>query len=345
MLRNPIYKGVRVWNKGDIDKRIDVKINVQIIDDNKWEKVNENLPKNIKNVGKKAEYHYLLNGIITCGHCGNEVLGKKRPKGNDNSYKCKGKRPPHKNCNDSRAISLPKLENFIIHHLFKTKNLKDLLIEAPKNNLSIPLREKLEQKKKELIGLDKQIDRLAKLLKNPDLEDDETFIDDYKLSKAKRIKTNSEIENLQVKVLEIENETRNSRTKTLIETYTDDIQFDEIKRLVHSLVETIIIRHKKEEKSGYYSVVIKYKNYSEESLFMTNWKALDWIWHSYYREKALTEEQLSQDIEDLRAIYEFKEIPFDEEVDLIGYEGANVVSSMLGDDGIQLNPNELILFD
>lgn len=345
MLRNPIYKGIRVWNKGDIDRRLDVKINVQIIDDDKWEKVNLNLPKNIKNVGKKAEYHYLLNGIISCGHCGNEVLGKKRPKGNDNSYKCKGKRPPHKNCNDSRAISLPKLENFVIHHLFKTKNLKDLLIEAPKSNLSIPLREKLEQKKKELIGLDKQIDRLAKLLKDPELEDDEAFINDYKAYKAKRIKINSEIEDLQMKVLEIENETRNSRTKTLIETYTDDIQFAEIKRLVHSLIETIVIKHTKEEKSGYYSVEIKYKNYSEKSLFMTNWKALDWIWRFYYRENALSEEQLTQDIEDLKATYEFKGITFDENVDLVDYEGANVVSSMLGDDGIQLNPSELILFD
>ena len=219
------------------------------------------------------------------------------------------------------------------------------MIEAPKSNLSIPLREKLEQKKKELIGIDKQIDRLAKLLKDPELEVDETFINDYKLSKTKRTKINSEIEHLQVKVLEIENETRNSRTKTLIETYTDNIQFDEIKRLVHSLIESIRIKHIKEEKSGYYSLIIKYKNYSEESLFMTNWKALDWIWHSYYREKALSEEQLAEDIEDLKAIYEFKGITFDEEVDLIGYEGANVVSSMLGDDSIQLNPNELILFD
>ena len=219
------------------------------------------------------------------------------------------------------------------------------MIEAPKSNISIPLREKLEQKKKELIGIDKQIDRLAKLLKDPELEVDETFINDYKLSKTKRTKINSEIEDLQVKVLEIENETRNSRTKTLIETYTDNIQFDEIKRLVHSLIESIRIKHTKEEKSGYYSLIIKYKNYSEESLFMTNWKALDWIWHSYYREKALSEEQLAEDIEDLKAIYEFKGITFDEEVDLIGYEGANVVSSMLGDDSIQLNPNELILFD
>jgi site-specific DNA recombinase len=277
MLRNPIYKGIRVWNKNDIDRRIDIKIGVQIIDDDKWNKVNENLPKNIKNVGKRVEYNYLLNGIITCGHCGNEILGKKRPKANDKSYKCKGKRPPHKNCEDSRAISLPKLENFIIHHLFKTKNLKELLIEAPKSNLSIPLREKLERKKKEMIGVDKQIERLIKLLKDPELEDDETFVDDYKSSKAKRIKIKSEIEDLQTKILELENEERNSRTKTLIETYTDDIQFDEIKRLVHSLIESIKIKHAKEEKSGYYMLIVKYKNYVEESFFTTNWKALSWI--------------------------------------------------------------------
>ncbi|MNQ42532.1 Recombinase [compost metagenome] len=345
MLRNPIYKGIRIWNKEDVEKRIEVKIDVQIIEDELWDKVNENLPKNIKNVGKRVEYNYLLNGIIICGHCGNEVLGKKRPKGNDNSYKCKGKRPPHKNCEDSRAISLPKLENFIIHHLFKTKNLKELLIEAPKSSASIPLRKKLESKKREVIILDKQVEHLAKLIKNPDLADDETFIKDYKISKQKKEKISLEINELQAKVLEIENETRNSRTKTLIESYTDNIQFDDIKRLVHQLLESIKITHTKTEKSGYYSIDIKYKNYSEKSLFMTNWKALDWIWRFYYREKALSEEQLAQDIEDLKAIYEAKGVLFDEEVDLINYEGANVVSSMLGDDGIQLNTSELVLFD
>ena len=345
MLRNPIYKGLRIWNKNDIERRIEIKIDVQIIEDTLWDKVNENLPKNIKNVGKRAEYNYLLNGLIICGHCGNEVLGKKRPKGNDNSYKCKGKRPPHKDCQDSRAISLPKLENFIIQHLFKSKNLKQLLLEAPKSNQSIPLRDKLVSKKKELVQLDKQVERLVKLLRDPDLEEDETFKEDYKSSKAKRSKLNLEIEDLQKKVLEIENESRNSRSKTLIESYTDNIQFDEIRRLVHSLIEHIKIKHTKDNKSGYYSLIIKYKNYSEYSVFMTNWKALYWIWHSYYREKALTEEQLAEDIEDLRAVYAFKGIPFDEEQDLIGYEGANIVSSMIGDDGIQLNPTEFILFD
>jgi site-specific DNA recombinase len=344
MLRNPIYKGIRIWNKNDIERRIEVKINVQIISDDLWDKVNENLSKNIKNVGKKAEYHYLLNGLIICGHCGNEVLGKKRLKGNDNSYKCKGKRPPHKDCQESRAISLPKLENFIIQHLFKTKNLKDLLIEAPKSNLSIPLREKLDRKKKELIQLDKQIERLVKLLRDPELEDDETFKDDYKLSKAKRMKINSEIEDLQIKVLEIENETRNSRTKTLIETYTDDIHFDEIKRLVHSLIENIKIKHTKEEKSGYYSLLVKYKNYSEQSSFTTNWKALTWLWHTHWREKALNEEQLAEDIEGLKATYEYKGIPFDEDKDLIDFEGTFTISGMLAD-SIDLNPNELMLFD
>ncbi|MFH6935225.1 recombinase family protein [Flavobacterium sp. FlaQc-30] len=343
MLRNPIYKGIRVWNKGEIDKRIDVKINVQIIDDDLWEKVNMNLSTNIKNVGKKAEYHYLLNGIITCGHCGNEVLGKKRPQGNDNSYKCKGKRPPHKNCDDSRAISLPKLENFIIQHLFKTKKLKDLLIEAPKNNLSIPLREKLEKKKKELIILDKQVERLIKLLKDPELENDEIFKNDYKLSKTKKLKISSEIEELQIKVLEMENETRSSRAKTLIETYTDDIQFIEIKRLVHLLIENIIIKHTKEEKSGYYSLVIKYKGYSEQSFFLTNWKALNWMWHSYYREKATDEEQLTEDLtiyEETLAILGKPALTVDEKIDFMGFESSSSVLEI-----IELSPKELIQFD
>lgn len=343
MLRNPIYKGIRIWNKNDIERRIEVKIDVQIIPDDLWDKVNANLSKNIKNVGKKAEYHYLLNGLIICGHCGNEVLGKKRLKGNDNSYKCKGKRPPHRDCQDSRAISLPKIENFIIQHLFKTKNLKDLLIKAPKSNLSVPLREKLDRKKKELIQLDKQIERLVKLLRDPELEDDETFKEDYKSSKAKRIKINSEIEELQIKVLEIENETRNSRTKTLIETYTDDIQFDEIKRLVHLLIESIKIHHAKQKKSGYYFLVIKYKNYSEESTFTTDWKALTWNWNSYYRDKALNEEQLAEDIEFLKADYERRGILFNEE-DLIGFEGNTTISGLIAD-SIELNPNELVLFD
>ncbi|WP_158729042.1 MULTISPECIES: recombinase family protein [unclassified Flavobacterium] len=343
MLTNPIYKGIRIWNKKDINKRIEVKIDVQIIEDDLWDKVNENLPKNIKNVGKRADYHYLLNGIIKCGHCGNEVLGKKRPKGNDNSYKCKGKRPPHKDCQDSRAISLPKLENFIIQHLFKNKNLKELLLEAPKSNLSIPLREKLDSKKKELVQLDKQLERLVKLLRDPDLEDDETFKEDYKLTKLKRVKLNLEIEDLQIKVLEMENETRISRTKTLIETYTDYIQFDEIKRLVHSLIESIKIHHSKQNKSGYYFIVIKYRNYSEESTFTTDWKGLKWYWHTHYREKALNKEQLAEDVEMLKANYDRKGIPFNEE-DLTGYEGNTTVSGMIGE-SVDLNPNELVLFD
>lgn len=343
MLRNPIYKGIRIWNKNDIDRRIDVKIDVQIIEDDLWDKVNDNLSQNIKNVGKKAEYHYLLNGLITCGHCANEVIGKKRLKGNDNSYKCKGKRPPHKNCDNSRGVSLPKLENFIINHLFKSKNLKSLLIEAPKNNSSTPLREKLDRKKRELIVLDKQIDRLVQIMKNPELEFDETFTRDYTLHKGKRKKINSEIEDLQIKVLEIENESRNSRTKTLIETYTDEIEFDEIKRLVHSLIEGISITHTKEEKSGYYSLVIKYKNYSEQSLFMTNWKALNWMWHSHYQENALNEEQLAEDLETYEETLALLGKPAltDEDKDnFTGFESSSIVFET-----IELNPKELIVFD
>jgi hypothetical protein len=46
----------------------------------------------------------------------------------------------------------------------------------------------------------------------------------------------------------------------------------------------------------------------------------------------------------MKATYEFKNIPFDEKEDLQDYEGSTSVSSMYAD-SIDLNPNELILFD
>jgi site-specific DNA recombinase len=71
MLRNPIYKGIRRWN--------DLEINIPgIIEPDLWDKTNKNIQKNKKNVGRKTDYHYLLNGIMFCGNCGKELRGKKR---------------------------------------------------------------------------------------------------------------------------------------------------------------------------------------------------------------------------------------------------------------------------
>lgn len=105
MLKNKMYKGIREWNRHediitfDDGKQIKKKVPVELIISNDipviikpklWDAVNANLAENKKNVGRKETYRYLLNGLLFCGHCKNEILGKKRLKGNDNAYKCKG---------------------------------------------------------------------------------------------------------------------------------------------------------------------------------------------------------------------------------------------------------------
>jgi site-specific DNA recombinase len=120
MIINPIYKGKRKWNKEYFD------IPESIIDPEFWDKVNLNLKKNKKNAGKKTRYHYLLNGLVYCGNCGNEYRGKKRLKGRDNAYKCKGKHSHYRTCEDSRGLSIPRLETFIIKHLFISRDFSVL---------------------------------------------------------------------------------------------------------------------------------------------------------------------------------------------------------------------------
>lgn len=298
MLKNPIYKGVRIWNKGKEDE-IEANIGTQIIESELWQKVNENLKKNKKNAGRKETYNYLLNGLVWCGHCGKEVVGKKRPKGNDNSYKCKGKRPPNHDCPNSRAISLPKFETFVIHHLFKSKGLKNLLELSPKDYSEAKrLATLLEEKKSALEKSEKRLARLAKLLQDPDLEEDLTFVEDYKSCRESKSTLTDEIQELQMRLADAQNEARNERSKTIIESYSEDVGFDRLKKLVHALVERIELYHTKETKSGFFLIRIHYGNYVEVSLFYTNWQAMKWNWLSRYRATAVTDEELTQDRED-----------------------------------------------
>ena len=356
MLKNKIYKGIKEWNRHEDkiefingesvkSKYIVEKIFSEvpkIISPDLWDKVNANLSLNIKNAGKKAEYHYLLNGLIICSHCGKEIIGKKRLKGHDNAYKCKGKRPPHNDCNNSRGLSLPKLETFIIQHLFYSKDLRRMLVAAPKNgNESIQLKAIEEKKKKGLREVERKIERLADLLKNPDLADDENFTKDYLEYKDKRIALQSEIDDLVLKIADIENHSRNKKTLSLIKSYTVDIEFDEVKRLVHSLIERIEIYHGKEKKSGHFIIKIMYKNYQDISIFTTNWQAMDWLWMSYYRKDAVTASDLKEDkifVRDIQRHYKQKQNVSK------NFKGLETNTSMIGN-SVNLKEDELIYFD
>jgi hypothetical protein len=279
-----------------------------------WEKVNVNLTENKKNVGKNAQYNYLLNGLVVCAHCGNLVIGKKRPKGSDNAYKCKGVRPPHKDCLESRGLSLPKLDAFIINFLFHSNELKQLLTEAPKlENEAQKLRDNLEKVDKEKDFVSRSIAKLAKLLSDPDLNDD-TLENEYKKAKAKLKIIDIEFIKLTDQLNEAENKFRNEHTRNTIETYYKEIGFDEIRRLVHSLIKEIKLTHFPNKG---FLLTISFNHYHEIVTFRTEYKALEWLWTSRYRENAINDQDKSEDLKIIDVLYEKYSVPIGEIDELI----------------------------
>ena len=337
ILKNPIYKGKRKWNGEYYDVPA-------IIDENLWNAVNDNLKNNKKNAGRKVEYNYLLNGLIFCEDCGCEFKGKKRPKGNDNSYKCKGKGKdrPHIICN-SRGLSLPKLETFIIRHLFISKDLRTFLNGLPKSKETVSTFEKkLKKLQKQLVQYKKVEDTIYERLKNPIFKDDKRLEVDYIDIKKRIVNTEKNIEIYQQKVVEYDNSQRLVRVNKLINSYSINANFDDIKKLVHSLIKRITIKHQPKEKSGYYLLKIEYNGFDESSLFYTDWKAYKWYWLQHHREKALNAKQLEEDKEILKMLMKDKGI--EEEIP-DNFGGLETVSGSGADSLIEFTKDDLIIFD
>lgn len=290
MLRNQIYKGIREWNRHEdkleyvdgesIKTKVKAELIVsdvpQIIQPEAWDKVQKNLAINKKNVGRKDEYHYLLNGIIYCGMCGSEMRGKKRLKGNDIAYKCTGKRYPNSKC-ISRGINIPKLESFLIRYLFINTDLHNYLLSIEDNNDDNKLlQNKLDKTKDEYEKVTKGIEKAYALLLDADFSDDEKI-------KSRVLELNKKKENLtdtitliEQKLLTQGKEYRAGVLKKSIKGYKMDLPFDGLKKLVHEMVEWISISHHKLEKGGTYEVRLKFRNFNEYAHFTTDWKSVSW---------------------------------------------------------------------
>lgn len=339
MIRNPIYKGKKKLK----DKFYDIEA---IVSPEHWEKVNKNLKENKKNVGKKARYKYLLNGLIECADCGRQFVGKKRIASNDNSYKCKGKIYPHPICESSRGININKLDSFIIKHLFKSKDLKDRLLKLPpkEDNYQVVLKE-LEKEKKELEQMNKELNLAYKRLLNPDFAGDE-FIENH-VSELKKLIEKKEIvvKKLESEVLLSEHSNQIKRTKKLISDYVDGAEFKDVKRLVHSLIEYIKIGHIKEEgKMGNFILEIKYKGYDETSIFLTNWTALSWTSLSRYRNEAISNDDIKDDTALMNYLIESKKESFESIDDWNDFK-AKAMKDFKGFEtleGLSLEPLELL---
>jgi len=294
ILKNPIYKGDRIWrvhkDKIDIvnDKKVKSKIITEtiigkvpaIISEELWESVQSNFKINKKEfVGKKAQYHYLLNGLVYCERCGNKYWGKKRLKGNDNAYKCSSKTYPNAKC-DNRGLSLPKLETFVIQFLQKEPITNQVL-----NNLPIPKRlidkhiELRTKKKKEIENLSKAIRALSNQLEKSNIIKE--VMEKIDSMNNKRQFLLDDIAVLDKKIEEEENnnpsETEIKESRKKLSNITKiNADFADIRKTVFQLVDWISIDYVNDNKPAFFKVKIKLKGQSFVDEYMADFHLNIW---------------------------------------------------------------------
>jgi site-specific DNA recombinase len=277
ILKNPIYKGDRIWrlHKDKLDivngKKVKTKIVVKtitgkvppIVTEELWNRVQANFIINKKeSVGKKAQYHYLLNGLVFCERCGNKYWGKKRLKGNDNAYKCLSKAYPNPKC-DNRGLSLPKLETFVLQYLQREPLSSSAIKALPKpHNLIDKHKEKLDRKRKELEELSKRIKKTSiEIEKSTKIKE---VFDQLNSMDNKRTFLIADIDSLEKKIAEEEllnptttviNEGR-KRISMLSKINSD---FTEIQKTVNQLVDWISIQYINDAKPAFFKLKIKLK--------------------------------------------------------------------------------------
>lgn len=355
ILKNEMYKGVRKWNRYEDkmeligDKLEKKKVIAEcivssapiIVDPDLWEKVNKNLVDNKKHVGKKSQYKYLLNELIYCVDCRRQFVGKKRLVSGDNAYKCKGKIYPHPHCKNSRGININKLDSFIIKHLFKSKSLKKMLLAIPeKPTEKKGLQTRIGNERKKLKDIEDSLKVGYKRLLNPKFINDKFIEVEVETLKNSLFKQNKLVEELEQSLLLMEANARKKQTKDLIGSYVDDIDFEELKNLIHSLIDWIQIKHQKNNgKLGFFIIQIKYKGYDEIAHFITDWKANDWYWTHHFKtmKKSILLFKNKQEQIEAYNHYDFES--------KITEKQWQIFQDVTKYDSISLSENEIVYFD
>lgn len=268
ILKNPIYKGYKYH--GDVK----IKIDDPIIDEVLWNKVNKALKDKSKG-GKNSKHKYLLSDIIFCGHCTNIMIGKMRKNGTDNAYKCSTKQRDISICSKSRGLSIPKLETFIIKHLFENTGLKQLLLTLPQEDDKIQtIKNELKYHTSLLEGLRVKNDNLLSVIDNTKKLHDASSIINLLNKNTEDIETKTNDINTLKKRLELLNkEKQRQQIKNTIESYSKDYNFETLQRAVRTLIESIRITYTGSSVREYY-IFIKYVGTSTVTQFKTDHKAL-----------------------------------------------------------------------
>jgi DNA invertase Pin-like site-specific DNA recombinase/cell fate (sporulation/competence/biofilm development) regulator YmcA (YheA/YmcA/DUF963 family) len=355
ILKNPVYKGDRIWraHKDKFEmingKKIKTKIVIEtitgkvpaIVTEDLWNSVQANFKINKKeSVGKKAQYHYLLNGLVFCERCGNNYWGKKRLKGNDNAYKCLSKVYPNPKC-DNRGLSLPKLETFVIQYLqkepFTNKILKNL---PPTLRLVDKHIESRNKKKNELEKFSKALKIIARELEDPN--GIKEVLDKITSMKKKCISLEEDIAVLSKKIEEEESnnpsEAEIKEIRKKISTITKiKADFSEIRKTVYQLVDWISIEYVNDTPPSFFKVKIKLKGQNFVDEYQADFHLNQWTQISCFIPKT-SDFDLKQVLKNLQTIDLLGDPPFPNKITNISLRPHAI-------NNIQIKESDIYKFD
>jgi DNA invertase Pin-like site-specific DNA recombinase len=188
ILKNPIYKGFKRF-KNDLIYLP----NLQIIDENKWDKVTLMLKSHSSKKGINSKFFYPLQNIkIICGVCGKNYFPHKRTNGKDNRYICLSKRYKEE-CNNI-GIGIDKLNDVAWFIIRRTDLIKQIEKSIENNDLTKQI-EKLNDELKLKLKDDNNVTKQVGFLID-NINDNPEFIEVFqkKLNVLKSEKNNLKIE-------------------------------------------------------------------------------------------------------------------------------------------------------
>jgi hypothetical protein len=233
----------------------------------------------------------------------------------------------------------------VIKHLFISKDLQKFLAGQSENKGETDtLSKKLAVLKNEIETYKKAEKKAYDRLLDPEYEDDEEIKERLRTVKKKIQDHEQNIEIIENKLIERDSKNRIARINKVIGEYKLTSGFDDTKALVHSIIKKITIQHnyRKDAKGGYFLINIEYRGFDESITFLTGWNALKWYQIGYYRSRAITKEDLQDDIDLLKYFIKASGNKIEVPKDFVGFEAYGAGK---GESIIELQQDELINFD
>lgn len=271
ILTNTWYIGHRIYSKETYETP-------KIVNETLFHKVQKAIQSRKGTRTSTPKYNYLLKGLLRCGKCGRNYYGRCRKSKNDNFYMCSSKRQASTNCGNS-AISIPKLDSFILKHLFKDKQLlKQMELITSNNEVSDALKTKITIAEDKLKKETNRVNKYAKLL-GEELEDDELIINEYSNSKKQVKQLKESLIKLNIQYRDLNNSEALNNYKKELKKTTLISGFNTLKTATNNIIENIqILSNKDKNNLQFYTILIEYKGLNETSTFYTKQPYNEWIY-------------------------------------------------------------------